>query len=540
MRSASLNTPSPLPVLRSTSQPAFFILIFFSFLSFGSKSQNDLPWSKKMEPSLEIRGSGSSVLDNAGNIYITGVYYQACDFDPGQAEFRLTPVYGKDIFVCKFSPTGNLLWAKDLGNGEQWQGSLAVDTEQNLLVAGNKSGLYMAKLDLNGNLIWEKQLSGYFGDVKVLADKENNFLVYGNFIETGDFDPGPGEYYLEGLGFGEYSVAYQTGFLLKLDPAGYFVWAQRFETNKKYSAMQASTGKKAIYLKYDLDNNGIAVKKLSEAGNLLWSKTFEGMVQICAMEETVDKDLLCTGYFSEKVDFDPGENVFQMTTTYEVVEHHEIKYADRDMFMLQLDGDGNLDWAKQVSGPGWEGPSDMTFGEDGNIYISGTCNVQTDFDPGVGVYSIPTERKYNGFFSVYAKDGKLLCANSVYAGAHPYVNTGVYSIHTDAQNRIYTVTGSGQYGFYINKLIECRPAEPIKVLPAKEKFRVFPNPTAGQIEVRADMNYTFRLVDVTGRILYEGIIPEGINVLNFDRFFGVFYLQLIAPEQTTVLKVVIN
>ncbi len=59
--------------------------------------------------------SGSIAADAAGNMYTTGTFRGTADFDPGPGVFQLTSAGDSDIYVCMFSPTGELRWAQSMG-----------------------------------------------------------------------------------------------------------------------------------------------------------------------------------------------------------------------------------------------------------------------------------------------------------------------------------------------------------------------------------------------------------------------------------------
>ncbi|GAA0873613.1 hypothetical protein GCM10009118_00210 [Wandonia haliotis] len=87
-------------------------------------------------------GSGAGIaIDADDNVYITGDFDEACDFDPGAGEYILD-VPDEDYFVVKLDVTGDFVWAFNSGglvpaNGE----SIAVDANNNVLVVGSFRGI---------------------------------------------------------------------------------------------------------------------------------------------------------------------------------------------------------------------------------------------------------------------------------------------------------------------------------------------------------------------------------------------------------------
>jgi hypothetical protein len=128
-------------------------------------------------------GRGIAV-DAAGNAYVTGSFQGTADFDPGAGTFNLTSAGGNDIFLAKYDPSGNFLWAKrfgstgaDVGNGIVRDGShiyitgiftSTVDfnpggTAANLLSAGN-TDVFIAKYDASGAYVWAIKMGGTSAD----------------------------------------------------------------------------------------------------------------------------------------------------------------------------------------------------------------------------------------------------------------------------------------------------------------------------------------------------------------------------------------
>ena len=89
--------------------------------------------------------SGNAIkTDNYGNVYVAGYFYGTGDFDPGTGVFNLSSVALRDIFVAKYSSTGNFIWAKAItrvtGSYYNEAYALAIDGTGNVLVTGSFSG----------------------------------------------------------------------------------------------------------------------------------------------------------------------------------------------------------------------------------------------------------------------------------------------------------------------------------------------------------------------------------------------------------------
>lgn len=76
-------------------------------------------------------------VDAQGNVHLAGIFEGAVDFDPGPGLALLTAFGGSDVFVSKFDPSGELLWARQLGgNSTDRCTAIAVDPQGNVYTAG--------------------------------------------------------------------------------------------------------------------------------------------------------------------------------------------------------------------------------------------------------------------------------------------------------------------------------------------------------------------------------------------------------------------
>jgi len=185
----------------------------------------------------------SITLDVSGNILTTGRFSGTTDFDPGAGTYNLTAAGLSDAFVQKLDPSGNLLWAKQLG-GTDDDYALSVTTDAggnsyttgyfygtadfdpgagilNLTSAGNRD-IYIVKLDPQGNLEWVRQTAGVLDDFSwcIHASAAGSIYITGFFFGTLDFDPGAGVSNLTAYGASDV-------FIQKLDASGNFVWAKQ-------------------------------------------------------------------------------------------------------------------------------------------------------------------------------------------------------------------------------------------------------------------------------------------------------------------------
>lgn len=219
-----------------------------------------------------------------------------------------------------------------------------------------------------------------------------NVFVTGSFLGTVDSDPGPGTYALK--------ASYQeNGFVLKLTSGGGFVWASAFlplsSGGNCYPAGIAVDSSGYVYasggftgsvdfdpapnqgnqgkLVLDGGSGSGFVTKLNASGNLVWAKKLANGYEGSGGSVAVDAAgaVYLTGGFTGTVDFDPGVDVFNLTST-----------GGTDIFVMKLDTNGAFQWAVSAGGAADDYGYGLCVDGFGDIYVTGSIGSGTaDFDP---------------------------------------------------------------------------------------------------------------------------------------------------------------
>ena len=213
-----------------------------AFLSKLDASGNFL-WAKQLGGKGKDIGN-AIITDAARNVYITGLYSDTADFDPGSGSHNKISTGGTDIFVTKLDTGGNLIWAKSMGGpGDDQANAIVIDPVNSVYTTGDfmngsdfdpNAGVYnltatsskdffISKLDTGGNFIWARAIHGataaFLSSSKSIAlDTAGNIYTSGWFSSMADFDPGTGSYNISPAGFLDI-------FISKMDRLGNFVWA---------------------------------------------------------------------------------------------------------------------------------------------------------------------------------------------------------------------------------------------------------------------------------------------------------------------------
>ncbi len=200
-------------------------------------SAGDLLWSTYYG-GTKSEAPMKSITDAAGNLYVCGQAGSA-DF-PVSNQAQAYRGGDSDIFMLKFSASGQRLWARCFGgSGTDVIYSCAFDFDSSLAIKGNSKS---TDFQLPGNIVPENGQNSATFFANVSADGE---LLWGTFIQTGV--SGSGDYRRDSLGnFWTYGTSDESAvfplpddlpgvqglaqdcIFAKLAPNGAVLWATRY------------------------------------------------------------------------------------------------------------------------------------------------------------------------------------------------------------------------------------------------------------------------------------------------------------------------
>ena len=365
-------------------------------------------------------------IDSLGNIYVTGGFSGTVDFDPGDGVDAHTSVGGEDIFLSKFNPDGEFVWALTWGGNGNYQigNDVAVDINDNIAVAGQFRGTgdfdpgenvdersssgsddaFVSKFNADGDLIWARTWGAAQSDFcnGIDTDALNNVIVTGAFRETVDFDPGDGEDNHIAPN-GKYDI-----FVSQLSPDGIFSWARTWGAGQDDIGMRlVADSSDNVYitgyyrgtvdfdpsLESDIHTSkgadDIFLSKFNTDGDFQWADTwgsndYYGDFSFgIAMDES--ENVYVTGRFRGTVDFDPGAS-------------EDLHYTNggSDLYLSVISSDGDYLWAETWGGSGGERGNGVTVNGD-EIFLTGYFQYTVDFDPGSDL----DEYTANGYLDVF-------------------------------------------------------------------------------------------------------------------------------------------
>lgn len=238
-----------------------------------------------------------------------------------------------------------------------------------------ENDIFIQKLDPDGNLLWAKSFGGVFGDWGrgISVDNNGNVFTCGTYKYTVDFDPGIDTFNMTSYGNSDM-------FVQKLDSNGFFIWAKSIDGT--YGAIP-----------YDMD--------IDASGKLY-----------------------IIGSFRETVDFNPGIGVRNLTAE-----------GFLDVFIQKLSNDGDLEYIKQMKGPGSNEGRSICVNDNGEAYVSGYFQQSVDFDPELGVEILISQGVHDQFFQKLDTIGNLLWVKQLNPNSYLFNRKG--DIYLDNNENLY-------------------------------------------------------------------------------------------------------
>jgi len=163
---------------------------------------------RTMGTSANNAGNGVAVDPLTGNVIITGRCEGAVDFGGGPV-LNVGSTVGTAVFVAAYGPSGNYLWARELGDGSSTGGnmgsSVAIDGSGNIAITGQSAnplytgsqwllgaGYFLATFDSSGAFQWGKiGTEAPSQGAGVAFDSLGHIVTAGSTVGAVNFGPGP-------------------------------------------------------------------------------------------------------------------------------------------------------------------------------------------------------------------------------------------------------------------------------------------------------------------------------------------------------------
>jgi hypothetical protein len=528
----------------------YLCLVMFNFLLISLSSQT-FDWAKAEGLWAYDYGYGITN-DNNGNVYVAGKYEENAIFSGTTISCR----GNHDIYVAKYSAAGDLTWITTAGGvlGD-YATSIACDN-QFLYVAGEIEGygvpvyfdnsavsfvcqgsndIFVAKYDLNGNLIWAKRAGAYKNDkaLAVTYDNSGNVYIAGFFNDTAVFN---GNYTIYGNGKNDI-------YLAKFDADGNFKWARNAGSNERDEAKSIKcdasgnvyitgmfSGTVAFGSHTLVSPNGyydMFLAKYDTDGNVVWAKNAGSDYDEVGWGLEIDNQgkIYVAGEFNAYSIFD---NV-ALTTT-----------GNSDVFVACYDQNGSLQWAKGAGGSLIERARGI--GTDGNnVYITGQFGATASF----GTHTITAADSSDIFIAALNNSGDFIWAMSVggvadsteelsYESGNAVSSAGGYVYATGSLLTGGTFGGVTLEGYKRSDIFIAKISQVGAGLEDRNLFEncsVYPNPSQGQftLELKESVSKSlaFTVYNYSGQAIENKQIftqKTMVDLSGYER--GIYFIEV--------------
>ena len=424
-----------------------FILLLCGMATYSQEQAPDWAWAKSAEGNGYDWVNGI-VTDAIGNVYITG-YFDGTTITFGNTILTNANEGRSDIFIVKYAPNGNVIWAKRAGGNENDRSNnITTDEEGNVYLTGyfgsstltfgtttltNTGGtdIFIVKYTATGDVVWAKSADGGYCDegIGITTDEAENVYL------TGYFDSNSitfGNITLNNLG----NNNTHDIFIAKYNSNGNVIWAKSFGGNSAdYGTSITTDNTGNIYFIGNFSSSTITIGnttltqvgggdiffvKCDINGNVIWAKSFGGSNYdggISIITDEIGSVYFTGSFMSSTVIFD--------TTTLT-----NINAGYYDIFIAKYNPNGNMIWAKSAGGGDNDVSNSISTDKVGNVYLTGDFSFSNIT---FGDITLTNAGYDDIFITEYDSNGNVLWAKRAGSDNFDYGR----SITIDAMGNIY-------------------------------------------------------------------------------------------------------
>jgi Secretion system C-terminal sorting domain len=444
----------------------------------------NLLWARGASDTDGFNQANGVAVDKDNNVYVVG-FYATSTITFGTTTLTNTNSGTEDIFIVKYDGTGNVLWAKNEGGtGNERATSIAPDASGNMFVTGyygsaiitfgtttfalytpSQDNMFLTKYTPNGNVIWAKTstptpLVTIDQSNAVATDRFGNVFVTGWFncpilIFDGDTITNTGSY---------------NAFLVKYDANGNIKWARSgggtgFDYAYSVSPDQAGNVYIAGYTSQSTiayfgtvtvansgDDNAFLIK-YDSTGEALWAKYPGG--EYLSHGLVVKTDSFNNVYFVGEF----YNSSLGSTITFDTCSLTGCSDSYSDIFLVRYNSSGNLIFAKRFGGIFEDWPTSISIDRSGDLFLSGTFSSPTLT---FGTHTLTTDTLYQMFVAKMVSPVGIPQVQSVHKfSIFPNPASNEFTIHCDnlfpvgSIVELYDLAGKliNAYQFHCNELV---------------------------------------------------------------------------------------
>lgn len=517
--------------------------------------------------------------DNIGNTIMVGEFRGDSITFGAIKLYRNTLSTGSDMFIVKYDPLGNVLWAKGFGGpNDETIYNVTTDGSDNICITGTfTSGIltfgsftltntsanidiFTCKLDPAGNVLWAKKGGGTIMEYVrgITTDSDGSVFISGDFFSS-TISFGPVTLTNAGPGMAD-------AFVVKYSPLGNVLWAKNWggalddigysiTTDSSKNLIFAGTFNSATitfgatvlsnaYPSVMFDHfSDLFLVHLDPSGNEIWAKRGGDRRTESRLSLALDADenILIGGNFT-------GD-----TTIFETDTLYNSSYSQNDMFLLKYDDTGNLIWAKSAGGIKHDFLFNIHTDSAGYTIITGAFHSPTALFSGTTLTNTSTANTAEIFLVQYDPAGNLTWAMqagdlqqdhgadvSVDHAGNIYF-CGVFegaSLNLGAT--AHSNVSAGTADVYLAKLGDVTGIENYE---KEEQVKIYPNPNDGKFTIYSEHTFSsIKILNLLGEILYS-LEPERdevqIDLQTLSK--GIYFVRTLSEnKKIRTLKIVVN
>jgi hypothetical protein len=304
-------------------------MLFFSCEKERSDSSHKISFEKSYGGTMDDKGNSALIKGNA--LYVLGT---TKSFNEPNGDF----------YLLKLDLEGNIIYEKTYGGSAPDYGIEIIESRDgNIVLVGSTESagnglqdIYAIKINEAGDVLWETTIGGAMNDKPASIIETSN----GNFCIAG--------------GSESYSNGGQDIYLCWLDQNGNLIREENYggtSLDGSTEIMEIENNELMLYgytKNFGATSRDFILLKLQSSGELIWQKRYggDGYEESQDFARTANGDFVLSGHSSS---IDPNH----------------------DLYALKVDANGNKIWDKHYGGAAHDGGQSMLINSDGNyVYIA--------------------------------------------------------------------------------------------------------------------------------------------------------------------------
>jgi hypothetical protein len=448
-------------ILTTSFMLKYCLVYLFISTSIPLFAQNTLDWVQLLGGD-ETDYVSKIVVDQQANVYGIGHFRDRLN--------QIQSIGNEDLLIFKYNANGQLVWTKQLGSiGEDLGKDIAINDNGELFITGHyrntlyydndslvslgNTDVFVAKLDLQGNIYWIKSIgnTGFETGTSIACDPLGNSYIAGTFEDSLTIDN------QSLLSYGSLN-----NFIIQLDPSGNLGWHNSLSTptfdNLKDIQLDANSNVYVVgYFRSvllgtlgQLNSNGdqdALLLKLDANGQLLWWKNQGGAFADFGFALKIQAPYI---YWT---------GVYQDSMLINGLP--QISEGEFDAFLIQADGQGNTNWIQHVGGLDDSKAFDLATTADGRIYLAGYFEGTALWANDSFSSRTPRHVPSDIFISEYDSSGNYISVQTMQGPMNDFA-TGIVLVDSS-----FYVTGVCQDSIYFDAQLEISQTNSFDIFIAK-------------------------------------------------------------------------